>query len=657
MVILRLSAGLANEMYEYAAAYALSQELGEDMQIDISATMDSSWGYMMDWFNTPNVEKVCYFPIDAYHVSQGRITSVIPELRKNAVVFYESEDSENAYAYKSINQLDELKTLVGNKNIYLCGYFFDREKYHKKYWEKLCSQFKLIYEPAEIVEFRKIITGKVSVGVHVRRGDFAVADWAPSLEEDYWRAGIAWYRCHFESPHFFVFSDDINYIIDILGRDSHIHYVHFNGYDNADIIEFMCLSICDHRLCSNSSTFSRLADELHGGKRTVLWKNVTMTAKAVKKELLHRMETRKEDRRSISLLNAEIKKYSKKYQIDGGDNINEYRVKFISTIETEVCKDNAQSILHSVAELSLNIFELTYAERRQLGLKKFYAEVKLESFDLALQDAFPLYAENQLNRPFIENLIYCLYKSNYYEEAAIEYWRMPECEISRDIVQRIMMYLLGFSNKYGGERSVLLIPFAKMTPSSQLLGLVELGVVLYHMGFDVTYIFNAADEGEEYYIEKYPIFTNRHGTVLGGKQYSKKKLMSKENGIMSFMKEYLLEHENPIVITRDADFIEKDEQLREKCQYVFPDFSDWRDAETIPAREMPKDKMDILYSNADVILSRDKNIEDPRWITWDDNDHKEKLWVEEERWKNSKEHRLSIRNIYMAIAMLKKCII
>ena len=51
MIICRISPGLANQMYEYAAAYALSKELKQELALDISECANSSWGYLLDNFN------------------------------------------------------------------------------------------------------------------------------------------------------------------------------------------------------------------------------------------------------------------------------------------------------------------------------------------------------------------------------------------------------------------------------------------------------------------------------------------------------------------------------------------------------------------------------------------------------------------------------
>ena len=51
MLIVRLTTGLGNQMYEYMAGYALARELHQELVLDIENCTRSAYGYLLDHFN------------------------------------------------------------------------------------------------------------------------------------------------------------------------------------------------------------------------------------------------------------------------------------------------------------------------------------------------------------------------------------------------------------------------------------------------------------------------------------------------------------------------------------------------------------------------------------------------------------------------------
>ena len=181
-----------------------------------------------------------------------------PQLKREVEIWV--EDGKQYVKYKGLAQLCDMDR---PDIIYLCGYFSDRKKYFDKYWEEIKHIFTLKHPHREVEKFKRLIRGKTSVGVHIRRGDMLLADFATAMKDDYYRASAAYCREKYENCIFCVFSDDITFAKQLLGQDSSVYYVHFYGYDDAALLEFICLSLCNHRILSNSSTFSKLADELN----------------------------------------------------------------------------------------------------------------------------------------------------------------------------------------------------------------------------------------------------------------------------------------------------------------------------------------------------------------------------------------------------------
>ena len=100
------------------------------------------------------------------------------------------------------------------KNYYIFGYFIE-EAYYKDRIDILKKELvfpALSGENARIAEQMKT---KESVSVHVRRGDYlskTYSDMFLCLGRDYYEAAVNIIREHMNSPHFYIFSEDADYV-------------------------------------------------------------------------------------------------------------------------------------------------------------------------------------------------------------------------------------------------------------------------------------------------------------------------------------------------------------------------------------------------------------------------------------------------------------
>ena len=113
MVIVRLSTGLANQVYEYAAAYAVSKEMKTDLVLDISECLKSPKGFLLDYFNIPRMSKVFYKPIDAENLGHAAICGIPDILLKGKTILTDLDVKSESYditRYKGIRQLKYIST-------------------------------------------------------------------------------------------------------------------------------------------------------------------------------------------------------------------------------------------------------------------------------------------------------------------------------------------------------------------------------------------------------------------------------------------------------------------------------------------------------------------------------------------------------------------
>jgi hypothetical protein len=612
MVIVRLSPGLANQMMEYAAGYSLAMKMKEELVLDISLCWKSQKGYLLDIFNIPDYKKIIYFPIDSEHMKYLDFYG-IPEKLRERVVIYSKDGKNGTFKYVSLKQ--DLRT--EHKEIYMCDYFFDRAKYYDKYWKKIKHNFTLKYSMREVEQFHILIKNKVSVGIHIRRGDMLLADWAVKMEDNYYKAAVVYIKKKLGKCIFCVFSDDIEYAKKIFGTGESIYYIHFLGYDDADIAEFVCLSLCDHRILSNSSTFGKFADELNGkSSRITLYQSSYFDSNTS----LGRFNIKR-----FSWLYDKF--YGKRLKLNSGKNDTIYKKRLEYILRANVTEYNCKRILNEICKISLNTYEMTKEDEKQLLYIKFNALVENGEYDNSLTVAYRIYEDYIDNEKFRKNLIKSLNAVGAYKEAKLE-------------------------EKYNYDKKhFIIIPDVKTVASSQQYGLIEVGIALHHMGHKVSFILKPLEnQGEEYYVKNNTILANRMGISLGCYQYLKKEILSE--GVIEFYNK--LPENDLFIITRDTDFCGQ-KFPGKNIKYIFPDYTDWRDAESRHGKRIPQENVEYLYNNSDIIVTMNEMQikKNQKIIVWNDNDHKEDYWISDERWKFGDLHRISERTICMVEAIIE----
>jgi len=635
-------------MYEFAAAYALARELGQELVLDVAACTCSSWGYSLDYFRIPDVKKLTYRTRDALHTGHMEVEGIPDVIRENCALWLQwlQEENDNCSQYKSLDTADPLM----GENIILCGYFCDRKRYFQKYWDEIRAIFTLRKEEPAISCFKEVIKNRISVGVHIRRGDFLVADFTEEMQDEYYRAAIVCCREKFGSCIFAIFSDDIEYAKAILGMDSSLYYVHFPGYDNAAMLEFVCLSLCDHRIMTNCSTFSGLADQLNGNEeRKTFWQDSNQNTRKLDKSSIDFQQM------NIRLNEYDIRKYGARYQSDGRTNIDDYKGMLERILDTKINQENAAQTMKEIVFSSLNIYERPANIEKEILYQLFLCHVETEAYHDALEEAFMIYDSFAEDRRFSEALINALWATEAYEEAILELVRLGKHEKFFNQKGVDSFYYRSLAKKLQSEerRHFLLVPYTKMQASSRIAGLTELGLVLRHLGHCVSFVFEPEDESEETYIRKNPVLKNRREISLGCRQYLWEDVM--EEGVPSFLKSF--GEEKITVISRRKEFFGGKEELAglQDIHYVFLDFSDDRDAETRAAlRELSKRELTDLYTGADMILTKknDLVVDGKKIVQWNDNESHMPYEIKEERWHWQDNHSLSKLAIGMAAGLL-----
>lgn len=256
MLIIRVMGGLGNQLFQYAL-YALLQQMGKDVRLDISH-YDSK------------KEVKDKRPLDLLLFS-GLPYETCTEKEK-----WKYLDERNTFWDKVRRKLFGAynRTVLENEQ-YMPEVFEMEDGYLQGYWnserysgriepfirDRLCFP-----EPADERnrELAKALGRSESIGIHVRRGDYLLPEnqklFGGICTEEYYEAAIAEVKKRCENPVFYIFCEDTEYIRSRI-KDKAVRIIDWNR-DRDSIFDMYLMSFCKANICANS-TFSVWAAKLN----------------------------------------------------------------------------------------------------------------------------------------------------------------------------------------------------------------------------------------------------------------------------------------------------------------------------------------------------------------------------------------------------------
>ncbi len=241
MKIVKLVGGLGNQMFQYA----FGQLLGKETQYDAS------------WFeyskNNLNVTQRNY-ELDFFNIQPKRLTKKqARKYKKNnkLLFFFGVETRLRKIIEKPLNIYNP--NLLNEKEGVFEGYF-QCAQYYEPIREKLLKDFvpknKISIENQKILEQ---IQSTNSVSLHVRRGDYLKLQHIHGLcDISYYEKAINYVSKRIENTHFFLFSDDIEWVIENL-KINHPYTVVDINHDDKNPWDMWLMKHCKHNIIANSS--------------------------------------------------------------------------------------------------------------------------------------------------------------------------------------------------------------------------------------------------------------------------------------------------------------------------------------------------------------------------------------------------------------------
>ncbi len=252
LIISQVIGGLGNQMFQYAAGRALSLKRGQPLKLDISGF--SGYGLHQGF----ELQRI--FNCSAELASKSEIYQMLGWQSLTGVRAILARPSLNLFRCSRFvvephfNYWPELSQVPND--CYLMGYW-QSEKYFRNHSLEVRKEFFFkVPLTGDNAELALKISKVNAVSLHVRRGDYVADPKASrmhgSCSNQYYESAIEYIVDRVERPHFFVFSDDIEWVKLNLNVDGVCHYVgHNQGAESFNDMHLM--SLCDHHIIANSS--------------------------------------------------------------------------------------------------------------------------------------------------------------------------------------------------------------------------------------------------------------------------------------------------------------------------------------------------------------------------------------------------------------------
>lgn len=239
MIKVYLTDGLGNQFFQYAIAYSYSQQANVPLMLDASSFYDNKGirDFQLEKFG---ITSAAITKRSLFHKLLKFFPKLEPVWYKIFHVVVETGDCR-------VFNLQCFPVEPYRKDVYFKGYF-QNTAYFDSVREDLIRQFvpakienQLLYEE---------IKSKSSVGIHVRRGDFVKLGWA--IDPEYYREAIKHMLLQNPNSHFYVFSDDKDYVSELFA-DITCKIVGKDTLDTSDVEEWFLLRSCRHQIIQDST--------------------------------------------------------------------------------------------------------------------------------------------------------------------------------------------------------------------------------------------------------------------------------------------------------------------------------------------------------------------------------------------------------------------
>lgn len=244
MIIVKISGGLGNQMFQYAFGKSMGIITGHEIKVDISwYSRNNERVYGLDVLdNPPKIASLTEIVNVLFRSNLNRfIAKYVRPLWKHS----------KRYVFEKEPFIYDL-TLSKDDNLYYDGYW--QNPSYLKDWKNISPFFE--YAPKNndfMAKLRQEYPDRNIVGIQIRGGDYLInTDVGLICNEEYFKKATTFMSEHVTNPLFLIFTDTPDYAAHVL-KDLNINLVFVPQDIKNAIDDIKIMSQCDHVIISNST--------------------------------------------------------------------------------------------------------------------------------------------------------------------------------------------------------------------------------------------------------------------------------------------------------------------------------------------------------------------------------------------------------------------
>lgn len=589
MVIMVVNGGFANQIYRYASAYATAKKYGQELVVIAQTTDAATDPFQLGEFK---IEYSRLYITKSYL----EVFELLAKWREKINIV---DIPENQYLDKINEQL--FKDYDG---VVLWG-GFQNPIFFQQYIDDLRRQFVFL-NPSEFIKvFSNNIKGQESVAVHVRRGDFLTYEGLCS-GMDYYKSAMVYLEdlIGYGIPQYYIFSDDREFVKDFFGNNERIHFVANYGDYKEATEEFIAMSMCKHRILTEESSFSRMADALNDCKE-----GYAVYA-------MRGMEACVSPREKLIFLQMNYITDLAKYYTPLFSN-NRKKTLVDRTIETMRLEDIAKTCLDAWNINSLDELKIRIRQIQILNENHMYAEA-ISPIRKLWEIAVGTQYENQVHELYWKTL----YEFGYRIESLIEALYVEDVKRNMSSFYSFSEQIL-FNKLLDIERKeIVIIPSRSFEPHI-FEDLIHIGVLLKRIGNNVTFMFREQDIDMEYSVpyNKTLRENNFYIDVMGHNSWCNVINLTEQErqykSLRNYYESYIAGKANMVFFCKRAEDVAMLKKVKKggNIQIVYMDYTNVLDAgnyadvsvTNVKMQNIIPEEQNFCYMNCDKIISYGHN--------------------------------------------------